>query len=302
MTGQEPGKNNAQKSCCLSNKLRLETDDSTGFLYQKCATGPLIMSNIFLSTAIIRLAEMELGCVGDDVECGKIHGFKPSSLLALSATVSGILSAFLLPFIGAIVDFTPNRHLLGVISAIVIVAIQAIQIYTVESTWFPMAILQSINGFVYQSASLAAYGYLPEISASLEEKKFQWYSSLYYIVFFAHQVIFLVAVAAIAIIFSTGDVLTAQISQGIDTVVTGGFFALTWYFFTKKEAKSELPPGSTLFRAGFVQVFKTAKGLHQHYPKTVARFFIGVIFAQASKCSYQYVHTNINAIGRYWRW
>ena len=248
------------------------------------------MSNIFLSTSLITLAEMELGCDGDDEECGKIYGFKPSSLIAITATISGILSAFLLPFIGAIVDFTPNRHLLGVISATVLVVIQAIQIYTVESTWFPMAILQSINGFVFQAVTLASYGYLPEMSATIEEKKFQWYSSLYYIVFFAHQVLFLVVIAAITIVFSTSDVLTGQISQGIDTVVTGGYFVLTWYFFTKKEAKSVLPPDSSLFHAGFVQVLKTAKGLYQHYPKTVARFFIGCMFSQASKfqCCHEY--------------
>ena len=48
------------------------------------------MSNIFLSTSLITLAEMELGCDGDDEECGKIYGFKPSSLIAITATISGI--------------------------------------------------------------------------------------------------------------------------------------------------------------------------------------------------------------------
>ena len=102
--------------------------------------------------------------------------------------------------------------------------------------------------------------------------------------------LFLVVIAAITIVFSTSDVLTGQISQGIDTVVTGGYFVLTWYFFTKKEAKSVLPPDSSLFHAGFVQVLKTAKGLYQHYPKTVARFFIGCMFSQASKfqCCHEY--------------
>eukprot|EP00979_Chaetoceros_neogracilis_P015718 scaffold6447_cov278-Chaetoceros_neogracile.AAC.1 len=282
-SGKAPITGAIQKNCCLSNKLRLATNDSTGFLYQRCATGSLIMSNIFLATSIITLAEMELGCVGANVECGKIYGFKPSSLIALSATVSGILSAFILPFAGAIIDYTPNRHILGVISSIIVVAIQAIQIYTVEGTWFPMIILQSINGFMFQVVTLASYGYLPEIAATIDEQTLKWYSSLYYMFFFGHQVLFLVVIAAITIIFATSDVLTAQISQGIDATVTGGYFVLTWYYFTKREAKAKLPEGSSLVGAGFKQVFHTAKGLYDHYPKTVGTFFLGCIFSQASK-------------------
>lgn len=276
----------SQKKCCLSNKLRLETNDATGFLYQRCATGPVVMSNIFLGSSLIALAEMEIGCYDPDdtgIECGKIYGFKPSSLITNIAIITGILSAFLLPFIGAIVDFTPNRHSLGVASSAILVVIQAVQIFTIESTWFPMAILQAINGFMYQVVTLAAYGYLPEIALTIEEKTFHWYSSLYYIVMFGHQVIFLVVIAAVTIIWNTGPVHTGQVSQAIDVVVTGGYFVLTWYYFTKKDAKSKLPEGSGLFGAGFTQVFRTAKGLYKHYPKTIGRFFIGCIFSEAGK-------------------
>jgi MFS family permease len=272
-----------KKNCCLSNKLRLETNDSTGFLYQHCASGPVIMSNIFLSTSLITLAEIQLGCQGDEDSCGTIYGFKPSSLIALIATVSGILSSFLLPVVGAIIDYTPNRHLVGVVSSAILVAIQAIQIYTVESTWFPMSILQAINGFIYQVVALASYAYLPEIVSSIDEKTFQWYSSLYYMAMFGHEILFLIVMAAIAVILGTDDVVTAQISQGLDTVVTGGYFILTWYYFTKKEAKAILSKDSTLCGAGFRQVFRTSTGLYHHYPKTVGRFFVGCIFAEAGE-------------------
>jgi hypothetical protein len=271
------------KDCCLSNKLRLETNDSTGFLYQHCASGPIIISNIFLSTSLITLAEIELGCEGDEDSCGTIYGFKPSSLIALIATVSGILSSFLLPFVGAVIDYTPNRHLTGMVSSSILITIQAIQIYTVESTWFAMSILQAINGFIYQVVALASYAYLPEIVSSVSEKTFQWYSSIYYMAMFGHELLFLIIMAAISIIFDTSDVVTAQISQGLDTIVSGGYYILTWYYFTKKDAKAKLPKNSSLCGAGFQQVFKTAGGLYQHYPNTVGKFFIGCIFAQAGK-------------------
>jgi MFS-type transporter involved in bile tolerance (Atg22 family) len=197
--------------------------------------------------------------------------------------VSGILSSFLLPFVGAIIDYTPNRHLVGVVSSAILVAIQAIQIYTVESTWFPMSILQAINGFIYQVVALASYAYLPEIVSSIDEKTFQWYSSLYYMAMFGHEILFLIVMAAIAVILGTDDVVTAQISQGLDTVVTGGYFILTWYYFTKKEAKAILSKDSTLCGAGFRQVFRTSTGLYHHYPNTVGRFFVGCIFAEAGE-------------------
>lgn len=293
----DPAASDALKNCRLSNKLRLETNDATGFLYQRCATGPVIISNIFLSSSLIALAEMEVGCFDSEDECGKIYGFKPSSLISIIAVVTGILSSFLLPFMGAIVDYTPNRHAMGVISSIILVTIQAIQIYTVQSTWFPMAILQAINGFMYQVVTLVAYGYLPEIALSIEEKRWHWYSSLYYIVLFGHQVIFLVIIAAIVLIWSTDSVLTAQISQAIDVIVTGAYFVVTFYYFTKKEAKAKLPEGSNLCGAGFTQVFRTAKGLYQHYPKTIGNFFLGCVFSEAAINSFSAVSvTYINEV------
>jgi len=244
------------------------------------------MSNIFLATSLIFLAEMEVDCVGADVQCDKIYGFLPSSLISNIATITGLLSAFLLPFIGALVDYTDHRHLLGVVASVTLVAIQSIQIYTVESTWFPMAILQAINGFIYQVVTLVAYAYLPEIAAVVEEKKYRWYSSLYYIVMFGHEVLFIAVVVGISVALDFGEVLTAQLGQGVCSFVTAFYFTISWYYFTKRKAKAQLPKGSSLAKAGFVQVFRTGKGIYNFYPKTLGRFFIAVIFGQAGEFIY----------------
>ncbi len=110
------------------DRFRLQTDDATGCAMNASGAGPVVMSNAFLATSLLTLAKMELGCdldlntgVSMDVdaeersnhECeGKVHGFKPSSLISIIATISGILSCILLPFLGAIVDFTRFRHAL----------------------------------------------------------------------------------------------------------------------------------------------------------------------------------------------
>ena len=101
--------------------------------------GPILMSNVFLSAAFITLAEKEIGChYSDDAidheECGTVYGFKPSSLITNIGTITGILSACLVPFIGAVIDCTDYRRKVGASSALLMMVIQAIQIGTFQST------------------------------------------------------------------------------------------------------------------------------------------------------------------------
>ena len=144
--------------------------------------GPLVMSNIFLSSAFIYLAAEQADCLvpkeddSDGLEVmedcpNRVYGFKPTSLVSTIAVISGLLAAFLMPLIGAVVDFTPHRRLVGIVSAATMVAIQAVQAGTVSATWFPMAILQAIVGFIYQIQVLAVYAYLPEMARDVGEKR-----------------------------------------------------------------------------------------------------------------------------------
>jgi len=278
-----------QRDCPLMlkcfNRLRLKTSDATGFVYNACGSGPVIMSNIFLANALILLAKMDIGCDVEEAEAvceGKVYGFKPSSLITLIATVTGVLSSFLLPFLGALVDYTKYRHTVGVVSSTTLVVIQAIQIGTVESTWFPMAILQAINGFVYQVVSLCQYSYLPEVQRQVDAKTMTWYTSLFYIVQFGHQALFAVLILGIDLALDLNDVVLGHVNQAANVLITGGYYYLSWHFFTQKEAKNQLKPGDTIYTAGFKQVFRTAKGLYKYYPSTVFLYFVGVLFAESA--------------------
>jgi len=154
--------------------------------WQMFATrGVLVMSNIFLSVSFVYLASLDADCVnfGPDFDAdprnftyvepcpNTVYGFKPGSLVANIAVITGLLSAFLMPLIGAVVDYTPHRRAVGIWSAVMIVAIQIIQIGTVESTWFPMLILQGIAGFMYQIQVVAAFAYLPEVASLVGQEK-----------------------------------------------------------------------------------------------------------------------------------
>jgi MFS-type transporter involved in bile tolerance (Atg22 family) len=250
----------------------------------RMGNGALIMSNIFLSTAFITLGQRSLGCKDDDEICdGEVFGFKPGSLITLVATVTGLMAAFLLPLIGAVVDYTNHRKKLGAIFAIVSLLIQAAQVFTYEANWFFMLILQAVNGFNYQALAVAAYAYLQEIKRDVGEEKLVNYASRYYVCMFGIEATFLVIVIGAALAISADDVLTAQMSQGVNVIVSGGFYYLAFHFFSKKDSVRKLPDGENLVCAAFKSVFVTARGVVKHYPSTLTWFLLAVVFGQAGK-------------------
>jgi len=91
------------------DRFRLRTDDATGWVYNNFGANIGIVSNIFFSTAIIFFARSQLGCAEPGDVCGRVHGLRPSSLVTVVVTFSGVITAFFMPYIGAIVDYTPKR-------------------------------------------------------------------------------------------------------------------------------------------------------------------------------------------------
>lgn len=105
------------------------------------------MANVFLSSALLYLANEAAGCIDEEgnliEDCdGKVYGFVPASLITNVAVISGLLTALFMPVVGAIIDYTPHRRLVGIATAVLITVMQGIQIGTVQKTWFAMAILQ----------------------------------------------------------------------------------------------------------------------------------------------------------------
>jgi MFS-type transporter involved in bile tolerance (Atg22 family) len=133
------------------------------------------MSNIFLSTAFIYLASYQAGCVDEegvvDDDCdGRVHGMKAGSLIANIAVISSVLSALFMPLAGAMIDCTRHRRGIGILTVSSMVVIQGVQVWLNHDTWFAMAILQALAGFLYQIQVLCVYAYLPEIARAVGEK------------------------------------------------------------------------------------------------------------------------------------
>uniref|UniRef100_A0A7S4EPN7 Major facilitator superfamily (MFS) profile domain-containing protein n=1 Tax=Pseudo-nitzschia australis TaxID=44445 RepID=A0A7S4EPN7_9STRA len=272
-----------KKKCCDLYDGNL---DATGSSWLAVGRGMMIMSNIFISQSLLWLASNAAGCVvdGELQSCTtKIYGFVPSSLITNIAVISGLLSAFLMPILGALIDFTPYRRLIGIVVAIVLTVIQGAQVYTVESTWFAMSILQSIAVVFYQLEIVVIYAYLPDIAREVGQAKMNRFSTNFTSVQFIAEIAFLLIIAVIRIVFETSTVLTGQISQGVNTLTTIFFFGIGWFMYmTPRPAARELPEGRSLITEGFRQNWNTAKSIQKHYKRGLRWYFLAVTFAEAS--------------------
>ena len=279
-----------KKKCC---NLYDDNVDAIGFSWLGAGWGMMIMSNIFMSSSLLWLSSNAAGCFDDDGEASsattqvcdkKVYGFTPSSLITNIAVIAGLLSAFFMPICGAFVDFTPYRRLIGIVVAIILVVIQACQIYTVEQTWFAMAILQSIAAFFYQLQVVAVFAYLPDIARQVGQTKMSRFASNFTSIQFLSQATFLVLIVGISFGLKTSDVVTAQISQAINTCTSTIFFSIGWFkYMTPRSAARDLPEGHSLLTEGFRQIWRTAKSINRYYKNGLRWYLLALIFAEACK-------------------
>jgi MFS-type transporter involved in bile tolerance (Atg22 family) len=247
------------------------------------------MSNIVLATSLIELASEQAGCsMDDDATCdNKVYGFSPTSLISNIAVISFLLSALFMPMIGAIVDYTPYRRATGIVAALLMGCIQAAQIGTVSSTWFAMALLQALAGFIYQVEVVATYAYLPDISRTVGQDKMTTYSSKFLLIQFTAQCLFLILVGAVSLGADLDNVVTAQMSQAVNCVWIAVFFTWGWRMLPSAPARHTLHDGHSLWTEGFKQNCKTIKTIQQDYKHGLRWFLLATTFAEA--CTYHNV-------------
>ena len=251
--------------------------------------GMLIMSNIFMATSLLFLAKDAAGCFDEfgepiaEGQCNKsIYGMKAESFITNIATIAAVLAALFMPICGALVDYTPHRKLVGIVTALLLVAIQAIQIGTVEQTWFAMGVLQALAAFIYQLQLVTLFAYMPEIARQVGVLSMTKVSSNLCLVQFGASAFFLVAMTGITIAFKTSAVVTGQISQGVNTVTSMITFAVGWFkYLTPRPAVRAVPEGHWLLLEGFKQNWRTAKSVQKHYKHGLRYFLLAVVFAEA---------------------
>ena len=247
------------------------------------------MSNVFLSTSLLYLASEEAGCIDDEdnliTDCpNKVYGFAPGSLITNVAVISGLLTAFLMPSVGAIIDYTPHRRLVGIITSVLVTLIQAIQIGTVSSTWFAMAILQAIVGSIFIVQILATFSYLPEIGQQVSEKVMNHFTSWSVFLLFSSQAVFLIVVIGVSTIADLDDVQTGHVGQSFCTLWLIIFLPWAWKLLPSRPPTRKLPEGHHLLFEGFRQNWRTFKKIRRHF-KTFQLFLLATALAEAGVTS-----------------
>jgi len=257
--------------------------EAQGYAQLTLARGGIVMSNIFLSTALIALASEAAGCEPNESCRVQIYGFRPSSLITNIALVSGLISACCLPVIGAIVDYTPHRRLLGIGSAVFITVVQAVQIWLTDKTWFPMAILQAVNGFMYMVQVMAVYAYLPDLGRQIGPKKMTWFSALFTMCQFSAQSAYLLINIALSVALNWvgKDVRIAQMSQAICVAWLLVTFVPGWKKLPPVPALRSRPEGKSIARIGFTQVWRTVWGINKYYGSGLRWYFLAVSFSES---------------------
>jgi len=260
-----------------------------GSNYLGAARGAMVMSNIFLSTSFLYLASQDAGCLTEEtpprVDKGcetRVYGFLPIAFISNIAVISGLISAFCMPVIGSIVDYTNYRTLLGIMASVLLCIVQAIQIGTVLDTYFIMAILQAIAGFLFQVIVLAVYSFLPYIARIVGKDSMRTYTATWTITQFSSQGIFLlVMVIVTGFVLKTDAVRTAQIGQSLSIAWTAPLFYFGWKLFPKMPKSRELPEGHSLLTEGFKQNWRTIKSINTRYKKSLRWYFLALVFAEA---------------------
>lgn len=244
----------------------------------------------FLGTALLKLAKEAAGC-DTSSECdGRVYGIRPSSLLTTYTIVVGLVSAALLPFMGAVVDYTAHRRLVGRVTSTALCVLMVPQIFVNENTWVAVAVLQIAVAFAGWAQTMVSHAYLPELTNV--EERLNEYTQSFTVITFTSMVLYLAGVIAIAYGWGLGDVGTAQLGIAVGLLVMICFLYLAWgTLFQKRPPVRALPQGQSLWAAGFLQLYHTVKHIYRNLPG-LRWFYISVAFIDAGvKYVYYFLFT-----------
>ena len=207
-------------------------------------------------------------------------------------TIVNVFSASLMPLIGAMVDTTPYRRLLGRISAAIFCSVIFTGIFVSEETWFAIAILQIVMGFTAWFQAMVVYSYLPELTK--DEAVLNEYTRKFATLAYTSMVLYLAVVTGAAGALGhmadndenksslDDEIATARIAQSVSFIVCSIGETLSWGFlFQKRPVIRKYEAGQSVWTQGFRQVGKTYVEIYKHYPR-LKWFYLAVCFCDAA--------------------
>ena len=254
--------------------------------------GIFIGIGAFIGPALVTLAKEEAGCETEPVESGDastvpechgtVYGFKPSSLLTIMSSIVGISSAIIIPIVGAVVDYTAHRRLIGRWCSGMYSILILTLVFLNDDSWFALSIVLLVAVSIGWAQGMLFYAYLPELTD--DESRLNEYSKTFTVLIFSTMVVYLAVVMGIAMAFgfAEDDVAVARCGAVVAFVLGAVLFYAAWgILFEERPASHILPEGQSLWGAGFRQVYRTTIKIYRDY-RALKWFYVSICFGDAA--------------------
>mmetsp|Transcript_26438 Transcript_26438/g.76307 ORF Transcript_26438/g.76307 Transcript_26438/m.76307 type:complete len:592 (+) Transcript_26438:308-2083(+) len=254
-------------------------EEATGWGMDAAGRGPLNQAGSYIGVAIIQLATIDAGCgdVGAARCPNRIYGLRPSSMLTMASVITGVTSALLMPFIGAVVDHTRHRKAVGVLTAILVCAITGFQIAISLDTWFACLVAEMFGGFALIMHFMSVMAYLPDLT--VVEVELTHYPSRFNIVMYSVQIVYVLFLIGMTYGLGLGSIDTARVAAAGAFAFAVVLFTYAWTFlFRKRPALSKVNPGDNLVNSGFKQIGRTTKKIFTRY-HSLRWFMLALLFS-----------------------
>ena len=170
-----------KQSCSLFQGW-FDRTEFVGFLHIGFGRTCIFTATLFLATAVTYLASEDAGCtfVDDDDDsandkcksetcqdvCDKavLASLRPSSLLAMVAALGGLLGAAIMPFLGAVIDYSSYRRQFGIFFTWLLMAANLVQCMVNQNTWEWVLALFPVCNMAYIAVQTTQLAYMPEVS------------------------------------------------------------------------------------------------------------------------------------------
>jgi MFS-type transporter involved in bile tolerance (Atg22 family) len=255
-------------------------EEATAHAMDYSARGPINQCGSFVGSAMIRLAMVIAAKNGSTT----IYGMKPSSVLTVASLIVNITAGVTMPFVGALVDHTNNRKIMGTVSAFIMTLSVAVQCAINENTWLAAYVFEIIGGYFLIMHQVCTMAYLPDLTH--ETAEMGHYTARFMINQYFIQAVFTLTIILVSSFWHyknegplVSTIATARLSAGLATGLGIVLFTYAWTFLFRKRPKlREVPEGSNLFTTGFRQIAVTTKLVFREY-RALRWFMVAILFS-----------------------
>jgi UMF1 family MFS transporter len=281
--------------------------EAWGYIWVLLVRGASWTTWVFTSVAILKYANNSVGCSAKGYEIafnstldrfqtedeadvfesdceGQIEFLgkymTPNTSIPYTASIGAFIGTFTAPIFGSIIDTTSERKLWTFATLFVVWACNAIQIFTSQSNWLAILLLQNfVHRLTWQTHISCVAAFCTEIAEG--EAQIVALQSGGRVIETSAMVLTLFAIVVGSTLAGFGDDLgkTASFGQALVTVLTFPFLIICYRRFEDRKALNVTT--SNVLTAGFKQLFKTTKLLWKEN-RSVLQYLVGLSFCDAA--------------------